>query len=388
MKPSDSRTEDAPSHGSSVDAETQSRALLHAAELQEAAGNLEEAEQSLLRALQSSGGGAVGSGLLAEFLVRQQRDREAAAVYEKWLAADPDAAPALLGLGLILADYPAFHAESMQRLRAAQQRDATLVAAYRPLAVLLLAAGQREEALRWLETWLATMPEDPAAGHFLAAFGGRPAPERASDDFVRGTFDVHAHHFDDLLRGPLEYRAPELLMDQVLPKFTGGPGRVLDLGCGTGLCGPLLKPHASRLVGVDLSKPMLELAEARGLYDELAAAELGAYLETATEMFDLIVAADTFVYLGALEKVFQNSLARLEPGAWLAFTVEHSSTTGPLAGGFELAPSGRYRHQKASVEEALQAAGFHNISLLATSVRKEALAAVQGLIVMAQKPAG
>jgi len=388
MKPSANRSEGVPAHDSSVDAEARWAALLHEAKVQEAAGNPEGAEQSLLRAMQGSGGAAVVSGLLAEFLVRQQRDREAAAVYEKWLAVDPDAAPALLGLGLILADYPAFHADSIQRLRAALQRDPTRVAAYRPLANLLLAAGQREEALRWLETWLSTTPEDPAAGHFLAAFGGRPAPERASDDFVRGTFDVHAHHFDDLLRGPLEYRAPELLMEQVLPKLTGVPGRVLDLGCGTGLCGPLLKPHASCLIGVDLSKPMLEQAEARGLYDELVAAELGAYLQSATGTFDLILAADTFVYLGALEEVFKSSLARLAPGAWLAFTVEHSTITGPLAGGFELAPSGRYRHQKASVEEALQAAGFHNICLLPASVRKEAGTAVPSLMVMAQKPAG
>ena len=29
---------------------------------------------------------------------------------------------------------------------------------------------------------------------------------------------------------------------------------MLDAGCGTGLCAPLLRPYASRLTGVDLSK--------------------------------------------------------------------------------------------------------------------------------------
>ena len=33
---------------------------------------------------------------------------------------------------------------------------------------------------------------------------------------------------------------------------------VLDLGCGTGLCGPLLRPYARALAGVDLSPQMLE----------------------------------------------------------------------------------------------------------------------------------
>jgi len=361
--------------------------LLHQAELEEAAGNPAEAEKSLMQAFQITRQPPVVFGTLAKFLVRQERDREAAAVFEQWLESDPGSGPALLGLGLILSDYPAFHAEAIQRLRAALQTDPTLVAAYRPLANLLLAAGQRDEALSWLKTWLATTPDDPAAAHFLAAFGGRTAPERASDDFVRGTFDVHAHRFDHLLRGLLEYRAPELLMERIGPQLSGVPGPVLDLGCGTGLCGPLLRPHADHLTGVDLSKPMLELAQARGLYDALVAAELGAWLATATGSFGLIVAADTFVYLGDLDAVFRNSLARLRDGGWLAFTVEHSAATDPLPGGYELAPSGRYRHQKAYLEESLQSAGFQNIDLHATSVRKEGGVAVRSLIVMAQKPA-
>jgi len=35
---------------------------------------------------------------------------------------------------------------------------------------------------------------------------------------------------------------------------------VLDAGCGTGLCGPILRPYAAGLVGVDLSEGMLKVA--------------------------------------------------------------------------------------------------------------------------------
>ena len=44
---------------------------------------------------------------------------------------------------------------------------------------------------------------------------------------------------------------------------------ILDAGCGTGLCGPLVAPHAQRLTGVDLSAGMLAQASEKGVYDEL-----------------------------------------------------------------------------------------------------------------------
>ena len=48
------------------------------------------------------------------------------------------------------------------------------------------------------------------------------------------------------------------LLDGALP--SASRPRILDAGCGTGLCGPLLRPLAARLVGVDLSEKMVELA--------------------------------------------------------------------------------------------------------------------------------
>ena len=352
----------------------------------ESAGNMADAEQALAQALLTTGQAPAVLESMAQFLVRRDRDRDAAAIYRQWLAGEPDSAPALLGLGLILADYPAFAKEAMTRLREALQHDPTLRHGYRPLAKLLLAAGRRDEAISCLQAWLEATPDDPVATHLLAAFKGGSAPARASDAFVRQTFDGHAHHFDHLLRDGLEYRAPELLMERIGPRLPGVRSPVLDLGCGTGLCAPLLRPHASRLVGIDLSKPMLEQARARRLYDELVAAELTAYLQTSAETFGLVVATDTFVYLGALDSVFHNTFRLLHPGGWLAFTVEHPGEDHPVAGGHELTPTGRYRHQSAYIDAALQAAGFAERDLHETSVRKEAGVAVRSLIVTARKP--
>ena len=58
--------------------------------------------------------------------------------------------------------------------------------------------------------------------------------------------------------------------------------RCVDLGCGTGLMGPLLRPHTGCLCGVDLSQGMVQKARERGCYDELDVGELVEYLSAAT----------------------------------------------------------------------------------------------------------
>ncbi len=74
------------------------------------------------------------------------------------------------------------------------------------------------------------------------------------------------------------------------------------MGCGTGLCGPLIRGYARRLIGIDLSSGMLTQAKEKQLYDELWQVELTEYLRDQVEAFDVIVSADTLVYFGALER--------------------------------------------------------------------------------------
>ena len=78
---------------------------------------------------------------------------------------------------------------------------------------------------------------------------------------------------------------------------------ILDLGCGTGLAGAAFRPLAARLDGVDLSPAMIEKARAQ---DTSMTISIVADLETALSApgpaYDLILAADTLVYLGDLSQ--------------------------------------------------------------------------------------
>lgn len=248
----------------------------------------------------------------------------------------------------------------------------------RSLAVL----GHREEAAALWGEWLEERPDDPVAQHHHAASVGRP-PERASDAYVTHVFDGFAASFDAKLAA-LQYRAPALVVQALDERLgeTATWGTIADLGCGTGLAGALLHPHAARLVGADLSSGMLQQARRRGIYDELAHIDLVSFLRTSEGAFDVVVAADVLCYFGALDGVVAAAETALRPGGTLAFTVEvldlHES-----AGDWSLALTGRYAHSARYVAAVM--GRFHAVAVEECELRMEAGMPVAGLVVTGQR---
>lgn len=250
-------------------------------------------------------------------------------------------------------------------------------------AHLLSRAGNRAEALAAYRHCAALDPGREEVAHMVAALGGGPVPARAADSYVANMFDGFAERFDETLVTFLDYRAPEIL-GQLGNRLIGtAKGLVVaDLGCGTGLAAPHFRSSAARLVGVDLSAEMLRRAAARGLYDDLQQAEIGAWLAARPGAFDLAVAADVFCYFGDLDSVLAATAAALRPGGWLLFTVEAGATSR-----YELRPSGRYVHAQDYVAAALEQAGFEAVELESVVLRREKDAAVEGFAVGARVPA-
>jgi predicted TPR repeat methyltransferase len=219
----------------------------------------------------------------------------------------------------------------------------------------------------------------------LAACSGRDVPARASDGFVEKTFDSFARSFDSKL-AKLQYRAPALVAGALA--LTGvSPSKaldVLDAGCGTGLCGPLVQPYARRLVGVDLSAKMLDQARARNVYDELVKGELTAFLRGARAAYDIIVSADTLCYFGPLDEVAAAVADALRPGGRFVFTVEEL-VGGESDAGYLLSLHGRYAHARQYVERVLAEANLRS-EIEVAELRLEAGDPVAGLVVRAAKP--
>ena len=256
--------------------------------------------------------------------------------------------------------------------------------AYKYLAITLYYMNERQEAIKLLQQWLAFDPESPSARHLLAAHTGDQIPERASDPYVRELFDDFAASFDQVLQN-INYRAPELIGRRVATVFSDARGdlKILDAGCGTGLCGPRLRAYARRLVGVDLSPKMLAKAQVRNVYDDLVECELTDYLSAASDIFDVIVSADTLCYFGRLEAVLAAARRGLTSRGWLIFSLEKAD---PLLARqeFSLGPHGRYSHSEAYVRAALAEAGFEIIETSTEVLRQEMQNDVAGLLLTAR----
>ncbi|HSF63190.1 MAG TPA: methyltransferase domain-containing protein [Paracoccaceae bacterium] len=276
-----------------------------------------------------------------------------------------------------------------QALQAALPRDPLNLRAVATLTLILLEQGEPDAAVA---LWQPILAADPGNGDLplnlarMLASGGaldharamldRAEPlcrdNRSEFDFVADSlrnsgaataqaamtievFDRFAASYDRKLAA-LGNRGPQmvgLLLDTLgLPAERGLA--VLDAGCGTGLCAPLLRPYAKRLHGVDLSRAMLQQAQRKKLYTHLTRSDLASIGTLPAGPFDLVVSSDVLVYFGDLGPVLANLATITRPGGWLILTLELAEDTRSWA----LAPSGRHRHDPAYLGRALQAAGF------------------------------
>ncbi len=318
--------------------------------------------------------------------LRLQGDlEEAIQVLRQGIAIKPDYAEAHINLGRALrqANQPDAAIQAFQEALRYNPRNPNI---YRQLGLLLYKLNRIEEVVACYREWTRHYPDDPEARHLLAAVTGENIPVRAADGYMQTLFDRFAEDFDQQLQR-LDYRAPSLLATAIATEWkTPNPIlRVLDAGCGTGLCGPLLRPYARHLIGVDLSPGMIAKARERHVYDELVVAELTAFMREQTDCFDLIVSADTLVYFGNLEPPLCAAAAVLSPDGLLAFTVER------LVDGaeeFHLNPSGRYAHSLPYLRRLLQFAGLTPLSIISADLRLEGRQPVGGYVVLARKSPG
>ena len=296
--------------------------------------------------------------------------------------ADPLAAAALArGETLLAAGHlPAAIAE----LQRALTFDPAYDGAQYALGCAWLEAGEGERASEAL-TPLARSNSSLAAqaAEKISQAETMQRQERAAPGYVRHLFDQFSEDYDARMLGTLSYRAPHILRElaNLVIAAPANSLAILDLGCGTGLAGEAFRDLAKRLDGLDLSPRMIEKARARGIYDSLAVTDLESG-PSVKRRYDLILAADTLVYLGDLSAAYAGAWSRLRFGGHFLFTLEAKAGEG-----FELGPKRRYRHSEAYLREQARHARFEVMGLVACSPRREADQPVEGFAAALQKPA-
>ncbi len=346
-------------------------------------GDLANAAAAFQSALTLAGNDANVWNNLGSVLHRQKQLAAAENAYRSALSHDADFVPALRNLAALLAETAREEESSLLACRAfvlpplaGKSPEMLAIANYR--------LGRIDDAAECYRQWLAAEPDNAMAQYRLTACTGKNVPARTPDGFVRTLFDEMAANFEEKLVGKLAYRGPQIIAALLAGHVSAtGSLDVLDGGCGTGLCAPLLAPYARHLTGVDISPKMLEKAQQRALYGELAEGELTAYLHGKTAAFDLIVMTDTLVYFGDLSALFAAVRQALRPAGIFVFTVETAVEPAMATVDYQLKPSGRYGHSRRYLARQLNAAGFAPKLSEDVVLRSELCRPTQGIGVLA-----
>lgn len=237
--------------------------------------------------------------------------------------------------------------------------------------------GRHDEAAKCFRQSLALGGDAALNGYFLAALTGEGAPASPPPQYVTALFDEYAGQFDTHLVNVLGYRAHTALVGHVQSLGEKRYSAALDLGCGTGLCGPLVKAFADRIDGVDLSAKMVEKARATGVYGLLVQADMADFLNGTDQRYDLVLSADVFIYVGALEAVFAGVQRVLQPGGLFCFSVEQA----PDDADYRLMPSQRYAHSLPYLKTLAGRHGFAVTDVLEQAIREDQGRPIDGLYV-------
>ncbi len=343
-----------------------------------------EAERQVEGAAVVSADEAYEAGLVR---LDQRRPADAVGLLRLALERRPDHPKAALALANALRDLG-----NPDGVAEAAYREAAALAPRKPEPLILLGnmlalQDRRAEAVVAYQDALERAPANPTAQYLLDAARRERRP-MAPAAYVRDTFDSLAQSFDQILVQELQYGAPALIAQRL--QALRPPRRfaaLLDLGCGTGLVARALQPLTERRVGVDLSPRMLERAQRTGLYVALAEDDVTGYLGKSDERFDLIVAADVFVYLGDLAACFAATAQHLLPDGLFALTTERLDAALGESGDYVLRASGRYAQADGYIEGLAAAVGLQVLQSEQIPLRTESGRPLTGSLFLLRRPA-
>ena len=235
------------------------------------------------------------------------------------------------------------------------------------LAYMYHLTGNRDGAIRCFQELLEQDPEREGARFMLAALQGE-TEQRPPESHVRALFDNYSKSFDESLLEQLHYSVPQILRELVVATVDPqcGFSLALDLGCGTGLGGKAFADLVDYMDGIDLSAKMLDRAREKNIYRNLVTADLLSFLRDNEVLYDMILAADVFGYLGNLEETFAAVFSSAREGTIFCFSTEDGTGEDYL-----LLSSGRYAHSKTYIAKTAAKNGWKVLATRQGNLRKE-----------------
>lgn len=318
---------------------------------------------------------------LAACRLQQGKMDEAAALYFYALELTPEDRDTLFNLGVIHMQQ-GYARDAVNFYLRTVKVDPDFYEAHHNLGAYYLMARQNESALLHYREALRIRPDDEASRHMIRVLTQDPDVEVSAPAYIESLFDSYADYYDSHMMHHLQYQVPEQLYNIVKDAglLSSGDLDIIDIGCGTGLCGEVFKPRSSRLIGIDLSQKMLEIAAQKKIYDELISTDISPWLMEHPAEFDLALAGDVLVYFGKLEELMAAVAQCLKPGGHFAFNVE----TG-ASGDFMLMPSGRFCHHQNYLRKLAQEYGFTVLAMDPVALRRHEGGRAAGYVCLWQR---
>ena len=221
-----------------------------------------------------------------------------------------------------------------------------------------------------------TLQKEPGTNNF----------DTSNIKYVEELFDVFASDFDVVLKD-LDYDSPNIIAQHLKEYFykkTYKKLSILDLGCGSGLCGKQLKKifKKSSLYGVDISSQMLKKAKEKNVYDKLVKGNITDCFCSNNSLFDVVVASDVFTYFGELDSIFKKVDSLLCKNGVFSFTISENFDN---KNDYYLMPSSRFVHSINYVKNVLNKYGFSIVKNECKILRKEGGNDIKGRVILAQK---
>lgn len=348
----------------------------------QASGNINEAINVFRKAVKINPGFALAYNNLGNVLRASGDVAAALEAFRQAVEISPGFALAYYNLGDLLHSQGQYD-EAFARMKCALALKPDFADACNSLANMLVERGDMAEASDMFERTLQLDCSNTGAQHMLAALTGQTTAI-APSGYVTGLIDGCAAFFDRQLVDEFGYRVPENI-HRVVSQLIGPDMKgldIMDLGCGAGLCGTLFPNMAGSMAGVDLSSGMLARASQRKLFDRLVRQDITKELRASDDVYDLILAANVFIYTGELGQVFEAVSTTLKPGGLFAFSIEAKEG----AGDFVQRPTGRYAHSISYIIRLAEAAGLCEVYLEEGVLRMDKGQTVGGYLVVLGKP--
>ena len=275
---------------------------------------------------------------LAAIFIHNDRYENALKYYVSLLAEDPNNIEYLYNTGVAKMGLGHIHEATNLFLNVLSIENQHF-GAISNLAAIKMRISDRAAACDLLKRALEIKPDDATTKFMLSAISQKDKNITHCPTYATDLFNHYAMYYEKHMQDTLEYSLPneiwKILHELNIPKVS----KALDLGCGTGLLGEIIKPFCQKLIGVDIATKMLSVAKNKEIYDELIEDEALTFLLKYQNKYDLIIAADVLPYFSALDDLFKAIKDSINENGLFIYSIEISEDAS-----WKLQESIRYCH--------------------------------------------